>query len=109
MLFVYLYDNDLTSPSYEADLSLITSGISILWELHGGVRTIEFNVMMGMSSAFNFYSRYLGYRVIILDNALDIPVADCFITGYRLLLPACVSWQMAPGSGTLTNYTTLMT
>jgi len=84
MLFVYLYDNDLTSPSYEADLSLITSGISILWELHGGVRTIEFDVMMSMSSAFNFYSRYLGYRVIILDNALDIPVADCFITGLSI-------------------------
>ena len=85
MLFVYLFTNDLTTPIYVANLSVIAGDVKILWELNGGVRSVEMDLGMDEVSAYLFYKGYLGYRLIILDEFLDIPVADTFITGISII------------------------
>jgi len=80
-LNAHLYDNDLSSPSYINGYPGKTSNIRILWELHGGLQHFELDINMTQNEAYQFYRYYLGHRMIITDNYLDMPVADGFIAG----------------------------
>lgn len=79
-----LFDNDLASPSFIMSLANRASNIRLMWELHGGLRSIELDWAAGPIDAYAFYKRYVGYRLVIADKYSDAPVADGFITGISI-------------------------
>ncbi len=78
-LFAFLFTNDLSSPVYVLDLTPFVSNITLIWGLHGGLLSIELHWSTDWVSAYDFYNRYMGYRVIITDQYIDRPVADGFV------------------------------
>ena len=74
-----LFDSDVENPDFQEDLSNKVSDIRIIWELHGGVRTIELDWRGDETDAYSFYKDRLGYRVVVWDNFCDFPVADGFM------------------------------
>ena len=83
-LYVYLYTNNLDSPEFVMDLTNNAEDIRLIWQIHGGLVSIEMPIGMNSVAAYDFYERYTGYRVVVLDNSLDVPVADAFITEISL-------------------------
>lgn len=83
-LYALLYDNNLTTPVFEAHLQGRVSGFLINWELHGGVRSIEMEWIGNPIEAYAFFQKYDGYRVVVCDHFCDRPVADGFITGIAI-------------------------
>lgn len=84
MLRAYLYDNNLSSPSPITNILMPTGNIRLLWELNGGLQSIEMDWIGHWQKAYTFYRRYIGYRVIVVDQFCDRPVADGFITGLAM-------------------------
>lgn len=84
MLTAHLYDSDLSSPTFIKSYTRHVSNIRILWELHGGLQSIELDIGFEENDAYEFYRDYLGYRLIVADDMLDKPVADGFITGISI-------------------------
>ena len=74
-----LYTNSTASPAYEKTIPKTANHI-ILWSIPGGVQSIEFDAALSDTESFDFYNRYLGYRVAIVDEACDQPVAEGFIS-----------------------------
>jgi hypothetical protein len=60
------------------------SDIKILWELNGGVRSIELIWPASKATAFRLYTELLGKRLVITDQYVDMPVAEGWITGVSL-------------------------
>jgi len=83
-LHAVLYDNNLTTPSIVKNLAGKVNNIRLLWEIHGGLRSIECDWLGTQVEAFSFYKAYCGYRLVILDHFCDRPVADGFITGLAM-------------------------
>jgi len=81
MLMAYVFDTDGDPHLLSSDQ---ISDISLLWELHGGLRTVTLEWAAGKVSAYQFYRRYLGHRLLVLDQYLDRPVADTLITGLAI-------------------------
>ena len=81
MLMAYVYDAD-GGPHLLSSAQI--SDISLLWELHGGLRTVTLEWALDWISAYQFYRKHLGHRLLILDQYLDRPVADTLITGIAI-------------------------
>lgn len=79
-LYTYLYTNNLTTPVFTMDLTSMVDDLRLIWQIHGGLVSAEVSLGMNEVKAYDFYARYIGYRVVVLDNPLDKPVADAFIT-----------------------------
>lgn len=79
-----LYDNNLSEPTLQSRLAGKTKDIRLLWEIHGGLRTIALTWAGPPIEAYEFYKTYMGYRLIIIDQYCDRPVADGFITGLAI-------------------------
>jgi len=81
MLMAYIFDTDGSPHLLGSDH---ISDINILWELHGGLRTVALEWAASKISAYQFYRKHLGHRLLILDQYLDRPVADALITGIAI-------------------------
>ena len=77
----YIFDTDGSPHLLGSDH---ISDINILWELHGGLRTVALEWAASKISAYQFYRKHLGHRLLILDQYLDRPVADALITGIAI-------------------------
>jgi len=84
MLSIYLLTSDLSSPKIVKDITVHVAQLKMLWELHGGIRSVQFEWAAAPTEAYYIYSQYIGYRIMILDHYVDRPVADVFITGMSL-------------------------
>jgi hypothetical protein len=78
MLQALLYDNDLASPAWVGTYSNI-GDISISWGIHGGIQSYSHNITMSPISAWSFFKNYTGYRLTLVDQYCDRPIADGLI------------------------------
>ena len=87
-LYPYLFTPDLDNPEIvhvAHDLSSVVSDIHITWELNGGVKSADMTFSFDPAYSYYFYNKYLGYRVLIFDCHIDIPIVDGFITSIKLV------------------------
>jgi hypothetical protein len=78
-----LYTNSTASPSLE-NIYRDVSDTNITWAIHGGVISFGFSIAMPEYQAWRFFKDYPGYRVCLLDDYVDKPVADGHITDISL-------------------------
>lgn len=84
-LYAYLFDNDLSTPEFVMDLTNLAKDITLLWQIPGGNISTEITIGLSSVAAYDFFSRYVGYRLIIADGFCDRPVGDGFITDVELI------------------------
>lgn len=83
-LSAQLWTDDVNDPAPVVGLDDAMSNIRILWEIPGGVQAIEVDYAATQLTAYEFYERYLGYRLIISDQYCDKPVAEGWIYGVAI-------------------------
>jgi hypothetical protein len=83
-LSAQLWTDDVGDPEPVMSLDGAVSNIRILWEIPGGVQAVELDYATTQLSAYDFYKRYLGYRLIISDQYCDRPVAEGWLYGVAI-------------------------
>lgn len=66
------------TPMWE-DITDVTSGLTIRCDVHGGVRTIEFEIADDYIDAYRWAYDHIGAKVYIFDNGCTPPVAEAKI------------------------------
>lgn len=83
-LYTYLYTSNLTTPVQVANVTSRFSDLSFQWKIHGGIVSISAKWGGNYASAYDFYQKYIGYRLVVVDHNIDIPVAEGFISELTL-------------------------
>ena len=78
----------MASPALHGKMANV-SNIRLLWGIPGGVQAIELDYNVDPITAYNFYNKNVGDRIIIADQYFDYPVAEGWIFGVTLSPAGC--------------------
>ena len=83
-LLFYLYSSSYSSPVWKEEITDQVANVRLMWEIHGGIKTIELDLGLSWHDAWTWYSARHGQRLVVLDTMLDRPVAEGQIYGVGL-------------------------
>ena len=87
-LSAYHYSGTMASPTPHGKLPFV-SNIRLLWGIPGGAQAVEFNYDVDPITAYDFYVKNIGDRIVIADQFFDYPVAEGWIYGVALSPAGC--------------------
>jgi len=79
-----VYTNNLSSPTHKGTYTRV-SEVNIHWAIHGGVQTYDLIIYLNQAEAWDFFRNRCGFRLLVVDRFVDIPVADGFIYTVTLI------------------------